>query len=112
MKIPVLNDAAKLQLLGMGLGVASATWTADQLGLNVVLMLIGAVVAWVVWEAAIGMRLAATLKRGAVLVGFLSGFAFPWAGLGVSALLGAGALNRRKPAAREQLAPPRQRGSA
>lgn len=89
MRAPVLNDAAKLQLLGVGLGLAGAMWTADKLGLGIVLMLVGAVVAWVAWEAAVGMRLAASLKRGASVVGFVSGFAFPWVGLGVAALLSA-----------------------
>jgi|CXWL01.1.fsa_nt_gi hypothetical protein len=88
MKPQIFTAFAKAQAFGLALGFALALHVRNVTGLSLGLFAFGAAGAWLAWEMLLGPRApSARSDMAALSYGLLSGFAFPWVGLGLAALL-------------------------
>ncbi len=92
MKSPAFTPFAKAQAFGLTLGFALALLTLLQLKLDLRLFLIASAGVWLAWEFLLGPR-APSHKSDFVSLAYAlaTGFTFPWAGLGLTALAAWGA---------------------
>jgi len=81
-----LSPTAKAQLFGLALGGALAVHVVNQTGLSWGLFFIGWAAAWMIGEKLIGARITGVADRNAIIIALVSGFIFPWAGLGFAAM--------------------------
>ncbi len=87
-KPQIFTAFAKAQAFGIAFGFALALHVRNQTGLSLGLFVIGASAAWLAWEMLLGPHApSARSDTAALSYGLLSGFAFPWIGLGLAALL-------------------------
>lgn len=88
LKLPRLNAFAKAQLWGMAVGFALALLATDKLGYALALFLIGWLLAWVASEYFFAKRMPSERKdAAAIMIGIASGFATPWGGFLLAALM-------------------------
>lgn len=87
---PIFTPFAKAQAFGLAVGFALALWAADRLSLSPRGFALAALAAWVAWEFLLGPRApSARSDARALSYALLSGFAFPWVGLALVALIAA-----------------------
>lgn len=79
---------AKAQAFGLAAGFALALWTANHLGYGLNVFLIGTGAAWLGWEFFFGKSApSARSDMRALAYALLTGFAFPWIGCALAALV-------------------------
>jgi hypothetical protein len=87
-KLPKLNAFAKAQLWGMAVGFALALLATDRLGYGLGLFVAGWALTWVVSEYAFARHMPSERKdAAAIMIGIATGFATPWGGLLLAALM-------------------------
>lgn len=87
MKSPAFTAFAKAQAFGLALGFALALHTLLQVKLDLRLFLVASGGAWLAWEYFLGPRAPShRADTPALAYALITGFAFPWVGLGLTAL--------------------------
>jgi hypothetical protein len=81
-----LSPTAKAQLFGLLVGGALAVLVVNRTGTSWGLFFIGWAGAWALGEKLFGARITGTSDRNAMIIALVSGFVFPWAGVGFAAL--------------------------
>jgi hypothetical protein len=87
-RLPHLTPVAKAQLWGMLVGFALAWLAIDRMALSYRIFFIGFAAAWVASEFYLSRRLTGSDAKS-VVVGVLTGFAFPWMGFLLAFVLNA-----------------------
>lgn len=87
MKLPYLSPTAKAQLFGLAVGGSLAVLVVNRAGLSWGLFFIGWAAAWALGEKLFGARITGTSDRKAMIIALVSGFVFPWVGVGFAALM-------------------------
>jgi hypothetical protein len=91
MRLPQLTASAKAQAWGMAVGFALALLATYRLGFGLAPFFLGWLGAWIGWELTLGLRIAAANAHrtdvSALAYALIAGFAFPWAGFALAALL-------------------------
>ena len=91
MKLPDLRKLpafAKAQAWGLAVGFALAWLTVDKLHLNFWAMMLGLAASWLGWEFLLARSApSARTDIPAMGYGIATGFAFPWIGVALAALL-------------------------
>lgn len=81
-----LSPTAKAQLFGLLVGGALAVLVVNRTGLSWGLFFVGWAGAWALGEKLFGARVTGTSDRNAMIIALVSGFVFPWVGVGFAAL--------------------------
>ena len=90
MKLPRLNAFAKAQLWGMAVGFALALLATDKLGYGLGLFVVGWALTWVASEYFFAKQMPSERKDiAAMAIGIATGFATPWGGFLLAALMNA-----------------------
>jgi hypothetical protein len=93
MRLPDLRRLpafAKAQAWGLAVGFALAWLTVDRLHLNFWAMILGLFASWIAWEFLLARSApSARTDIRAMAYGIATGFAFPWLGVALAAVLNA-----------------------
>jgi hypothetical protein len=88
MKLPSLNAFGKAQLWGMAVGFALALLATDRLGYGLGLFVVGWLGTWLASEYFFARHMPSERKDAAAMaIGVLTGFATPWGGFLLAALM-------------------------
>jgi hypothetical protein len=87
MRLPHLSPTAKAQLFGLAVGGALAVLLVYRTALSWGLFFIGWAAAWALGEKLFGARITGVADRNAMIMALVSGFVFPWVGVGFAALV-------------------------
>ncbi len=82
-----LSPTAKAQLFGLAVGGSLAVLVVNRTELGWGLFFIGWAGAWALGEKLFGARITGTSDRTAMIIALVSGFVFPWVGVGFAALM-------------------------